>query len=85
MEIEDTQQSPATATGRAVTIGVWLVVMLVGYVASVGPACWLREGGCITQDQFITAYLPLIWLYNLDRESWFALRLDWWCKWWQSR
>ena len=83
METEDAQQSPATATGRAVTIGVWLVVMLVGYVASVGPACWLREGGCITQDQFITAYLPLIWVYYLDGGSWFDRRLDWWSGLWQ--
>ena len=83
METEDARQSPATVTGRAVTIGVWLVLMLVGYVASVGPAVWLRESGFITQDQLKAAYLPLIWLYDLDSHNWFARRLDWWCGWWQ--
>ena len=83
MDAEDAQQSPATAVSRTVTIGVWLVVMLVGFVASVGPACGLRDRGFLTEDQFNTAYLPLIWVYYLDGGSWFDRRLDWWSGLWQ--
>ena len=82
METEDARQDPATVTSRVVTISVWLVVMLVGYVASIGPAFSLLSKGLLSEWLYMTLYAPLFWLYRLNDQSWFARSLDWWLNWW---
>ena len=82
METEDSQQSPATVTSRVVTIGIWLVVLLVGYVVSVGPASWLMKMNVLPIRIFQTVYLPLIWLSRHSHQSWIVRVLNSWWEWW---
>ena len=82
MEAEDVQQSPVTVTSRVVTISVWLVVLMVVYVASTGPAVWIATRFEWMESIIGPVYLPLRWLNQLDDEGWFAQGLDWWMKWW---
>ena len=84
METEDTQQSPATVTGRAVTISVWLVVMLVGYMASIGPAVWIFLRFELPGAFFDVLYFPLMWLYFCDPDGWFGRSYVLWTNWWAA-
>ena len=82
METEDPQQTPATAISRVVTAGVWLVVMLVGYVASIGPASGLRDINVLPRWLYDAVYSPLISVYYLNQKSWPSRGLVWWATWW---
>src|SRR5262245_1641677 len=46
--------------GIAFWATVLVVVALVGYPLSFGPACWLVDSGSVSRDLAETLYLPLI-------------------------
>ena len=62
---------------------VALVIVLVGYPLSWGPACWLtgygeRRGITWTEDAYLTIYAPLLWI---DERSpkWVRDATYWYC------
>jgi hypothetical protein len=48
--------------GMAFWATVTLVVVLVGYPLSFGPACWLVEKGSLSESQLTSIYEPCIQL-----------------------
>ena len=48
--------------GVAFWATVGLVVALVGYPLSFGPACWLVHRECISPETAAIVYKPLIWV-----------------------
>ncbi len=60
------------------TISVWLVVMLVAYVASIGPAIWLATKGELPKLLFTILYFPLRSPYELNPEGWVGRVIEWW-------
>ena len=65
--------SPCKHPPAAFWITVALVVVLVGYPLSFGPACWLAGEWTTHNTLAITiipkAYYPVLWLARLDRRE----------------
>ena len=47
-------------------ITVALVVVLVGYPISFGPACWLTYHDCIGIETLQLTHAPILWIYWHD-------------------
>ena len=53
---------------------VVLVVLLVGYPLSMGPACWLSSRTSVGASMVSVAYRPLLWLARAER---IAVTIGW--------
>ncbi len=58
----------------ALWITVALVVALMAYPLSFGPACWIASHCGQNQLIFESAYIPLIWIANRKPSAWDLLR-----------
>jgi hypothetical protein len=56
---------------RKPTAGFWitvaLVVVLIGYPLSLGPACWLAGTNETAMDVIPNVYYPILWLAEVTR------------------
>jgi len=48
---------------------VGLVVVLVGYPLSIGPACWLVGENETAMDAILNVYYPILWLVKISRHE----------------
>jgi hypothetical protein len=67
MRLREFQEQPMTSRkkpGVAFWATVALVVVIVGYPLSFGPACWISSHFANDESAFVSAaYRPIFWLY----------------------
>ena len=64
-----------------VVAGAAIVLFPVLYVLSIGPAAWLCEHGCLSEDLFELGYYPLLHISREGPET-LGLPLIWYINLW---
>jgi hypothetical protein len=69
--------TPSRKPGVAFWATVVVVVVLLAYPISFGPACWLVEGNQAGERMVPRLYYPILWIALMDRteSEWIATSL----------
>jgi hypothetical protein len=84
---DERKSTGSEARGGAGSVVVMALLLLCAmlpllYVLSTGPAIWCVRQGALSDDQFLTFYFPLAWLYlNIDAARAF---FDWYLAFWDA-
>jgi hypothetical protein len=57
----------------AIVGGVLLLLAVIAYVLSIGPAWWLARNQFVSWEVYRTIYTPLLWCHNASPECGVAL------------